>query len=736
MALRFFLILLTLSLPLLAAVVDKPVEIEGHYLGLKMNPDQGGGLHDFGLTATPGNMAGAGGLLLEGFGVGSYYLPNRRLNERLEVIESFADRPVIEYAYQCDGPNIRGLKVVRRMEPFPDEASMRVTWTITNAGEERQWVAPWQENSLAIGGTASTADHYDIPTIDGLRGITETAYYPAARNWWAATDPIEGETLYGVYHADQVHAFMTQAPEAGSDPAIRTTFAPILLAPGASWKTVYRVNAVRGLKHVDFATDELALQLDYSAGKLVGLVAAVKDLPELELHARIMAPNGRIWRLPAKRFSVSPNRLARCTWAWTPPAEGRYDFLAQAEQYGKVLPLGQETGSPHGGIDTSFVIGKDAAAPFEAWTDAPYLLDRGQRQQKRTLAHAGETQLWFASAAEKVFQEDAPLQDGPVDPSWRIALARNERESFQLVVRPPEGKGLEGLRVHVVELVERISRAAIPPEDIQVYSVGYVPVRIPSHYEGPTGPCPDVLRPFEPMDIEGGVTTPLWFTIYANPNLPAGEYNGMMEIHAAGMEPVEIWIQVFVHNFTLPMTPALKTDFGFRLPEALQAHRACGGAMTEAALAGAYLENALAHRITLRELVSLPRESADYAQRLAAYWPKLEDALNKGVSTVAIPPSLLDTPELLKIANDFVKEHRLEDRVFAPLATAPQEPEWPRLLERMQGWKDAAPDIPIFVSTMGLKPFLPGGLDCWGAHTRLFDTPKRQNRPRADRRGP
>ena len=119
----------------------------------------------------------------EGFGVGSYYVPNRRLNERFEILEEF-ERPVLKYSYDCDGPNIRGLHVTRLMEPLPDAASMRVTWTIENQGEERQWIAPWVRNTVAPGGSVSDADRLDLPTIYGLLQPDYSAYYPAARNWF------------------------------------------------------------------------------------------------------------------------------------------------------------------------------------------------------------------------------------------------------------------------------------------------------------------------------------------------------------------------------------------------------------------------------------------------------------------------------------------------------------------------------------------------------------------------
>ncbi len=717
------------------AVVDQEVLIEGHWLEVEISPDEGGAIHRFLLRSMVGNLAGGDGLLQEGFGIGSFYAPNRRLNETLEVLEEFTDRPVIRYSYDCDGPNIRGLHVTRLMEPFPDEASMKVTWTIANKGDERQWVAPWVRNHIAPGGKVNPGDRWDLPTTDGILEPTQSRYYPAARNWAAATDPIEQQSLFLVFHADHTHSFLSLWEEDEAKRGYLTAFVPQMLAPGDAWETVYRVNAVRGLDHIDFACDELAAQLDYKSGKLVLLLSAVKAMPDLEIHARIVAPNGRVWRLPGKRCSIDPNRLARCTYGWVPPAEGAYEFLAQVRRLGKALELGRETGSPHGGIDTEFVVGRrgspvcageDRAAKcvaFEPWTDAPHVLDRGPRERPCILAATGDVDVWFETGLEKIFREDVPKPQGAVDPSVRIALARGERESFQVVLRPKGEFSLTNVRVQVNALEHRSKGARITPEDIALYNVAYHDVHIPSYFEGPAGAWPDALPPLGQIEAPPGVSTPLWCTVHAPPGLPAGEYTGLMELHATGMEPLELWIHVRVYDFDLPAIPSLKTDFGFSMESAARGAQTRGGRSNPSQLASAYLDNALEHRVTLRQLTQFPRESADYAADLGKYAPRVNALLKRGVSSVAVPPSLLDAPEQLRLANDFVTKHHLQNRVFVQLADEPEEPSWPRLLETMQQWKDLAPDIPIMVTAYGLKPFIPDVLDRWAIHSQVFDTP-------------
>lgn len=721
MRLLFCLLIAALPYAIHAAVLDQEVDIQGNFIKLGLNPVEGGAVHTFGLIATPGNLAGEGGLLNEGFGVGSYYVPNRRVNQKMEALEAIVDRPVLEFSYDCDGPNIAGLHSVRRMELLPEEASMRVTWTVENRGTERQWVTPWVRNMASPGGSTSPQDRWDFPAFQGILQADHTAWYPASRNWIAATDPIEEETWYAVFHADHTFAFLTLYDNESTDRGYQTAFTPFALEPGSAWTTTYRMNAVRGLKHVDFATEEFAAQIDYAEGKLTVLLSPVKPLPQLEIHARITAPNGRVWRLPAKRFEITPTRLARCTYDWTPPGEGAFEFIAQLRRGETPFEIGKETGSPHGGIDTQFRVGKSGPMKLEAWTDAPHALDVGIRTLKRTLLKSGKVSLWAESSLEKILPADKVVAVGPNDPVIRVALARNERESFQLVVHPSEGNTLRNVQVRIRDLTHP-SGAKIGPEDIGIFNVAYQDIRIPSHFEGPTGQWPDALPPFENFIAPAGVSTPVWVTVHARADLPPGDYRGFVEMNALGSDPIEATLLVHVYGFALPTTPALKTDFGFWLDAAARGSKARGGNASAGSLVKAYMKDALAHRVTLRDLSGLPVEDANYRLKLGAYEPVLDSLLREGISTVSVPPSLLEVPEQLVEANAFIRKHSLQDRAFVHLSDEPQEPAWPRLLETMEQWRNLAPDIPVMVTTFGLHPFIPPTLDRWALHTQAFDT--------------
>lgn len=705
-----------------AAVVTEDIEVEGKQLRVVVSPSAGGAITQMSFIGATSNMAGGNGLLQEGFGVASYYVPNRRINTKLEVDEQQNARPVITYSYDCDGPNISGLHVIRVVEPLPDEASVRVTWTIANLGKERQWVAPWVRNEVAAGGSVTPEDRLTIPTTEGIRRIERPGYYAAARNWVAVTDPVASETVYAVFDANHLHSVLGVWDPKTSMCGFQAAFVPRQIKPGESWTTTYRINAVKGLQDVHFATDELAAQLRYGSGKLLMYVASARALPERELYASVRRADGTVWKLTAKRFSIDPARLIRCTYNWAAPADGVYEFLAEMRQGGQAVPLGKDTGSPHGGFDTQFAVGKTSGAVFEPWTDAPEALARGARTLERPLAVAGDVPIWFDSPLEKVFAEDRVKPSESVEPIARIALARNEYESFQIVLSPDREHGLAGASIAVHDLTQENGTAAIPASDVRVSLVRDIPVRVPSYFEGPTGSWPDPLVPVAgTFDAPGGRNTALWLTVYAPPELPAGKYRGLIELQAGG-EPIELGVEARVYGFTLPVTPALKTDFGYAPDVAMQGSRARGGTRTQEKLDQAYAEDALVHRVTLRPAAQLPAPGPRFQQELDALGKRLERDLARGITTVSVPAALLDAPEQLALANNFIAWERLQSRAFVHLANQPPNDTWGDLLKKMELWKAAAPDIPILVTANGLDPFIPENLDLWGIHTPVMDT--------------
>ncbi|MEX2016032.1 MAG: glycoside hydrolase domain-containing protein, partial [Candidatus Hydrogenedentales bacterium] len=628
----------------------------------------------------------------------------------------------LRYEYESQGPNTSGLHVERTIELSSGISAFRVRWRVENRGQSEQWVAPWVRQHLAPGGAISSADRLDVPTFEGIVQPSRTQFLPATRNWAAVTDPAAGETVYGVFNADHLHAFETLYVLEEDVLGFGARFVPRLLAPGDAWETIYWIGAVRGLTHVDFATDEFAAQLDYRAGALELLMSPTRSVYDMELHGVILSGDEKEADLDPKRFSMSPDRLVRASFAWTAP-RGVYEFLAQFRAQKKAYQLGRDTAPPHGGIDTAFVVGDPDGVRFEAWTDAPYALDRAPQQLVRTLAATSPATVWFESPLNKIFRDDTVEARGADDPVGSLRLARNERESLQIVLRPPDGRDLRNVTVRVNDLRRTGGGESLPASAIDVYTVGYVPVRIPTHYENPTGDYPDPLVPAESFNAPGGECRPIWLTVFARGNQPPGVYRGVIEIHAADTEPIGLILEVTVLPFTLPQRPMLKTDFGFDAEAAYERALRSGFTGNRTELNRRFLLNALAHRITLRDLVALPVPSQDYAAALAAYESQFKPFFHL-FSSVSVSPALFDAG-LLAQANALVARNDLGDEAFSQIGRNPAPAAWPSLDQRLVQWNETAPQIAATVAVEGVAPFLPKSGTLWTIHTPIFDTPAR-----------
>ncbi len=723
-ALVFGVQCLTSVLAIAAAIaqVEDPIDITGTQARVVIGPESGATVEYFGLTATANNMVGGSGLLQEGFGLPNFYIPGRRLNEKLDIPQQVTNRPITRYEYDCQGPNIDGLHATRIAEAVADASVLRITWRVENRGTETHWVIPWVQNDWAPGGGVDPADRLRIPTAQGIRDVLPGMYRPA-RNWAAATDGTTKETVYGVFNADHAYAFSAVVDSRAQHFGLRTVFTPRMMRPGDVFETGYRINLVRGLDRVDFASDLCALQIDYQPNELTVLLAPVQSVSDLELDATVVGPDGQAQRLSPKSFAFSPGRLVRCTYEWTAPADGVYEYLGKLQQDGRPFDMNQGLNTPHGGFDTQFTVGDVQVAKLEPWTDTPFRLQRQPRTLKRALASEQPVPVWIESPLEKIAPNDVVVSTGTVEQTVRVALARNERESFQVVLRPASGQSLDGVNLRAGPLQAVSGAGIIPASNIELHRVGYIPVPVPSHFEGPTGDWPDPLVPFQPFTAEGGRCSSIWATVYAPPETRPGVYRGPLVLSSDDTDGIQLTLEVTVFDFELPNRPSLKTDFGYTKDHAWTASRAQGFAGTESELDTLYLEDALKHRVTLRELAQLPAESPDYAAALRAYEPRLKRMLDQGLSTVPVPASLQEFPEQLALANRFIADNQLQTMAFTPLAHEPPRPAWSRLNEYLVAWRRVAPDIRPMVTTFGLDPFLGDPDRIWGVHLPVFDTP-------------
>ncbi len=178
-------------------------------------------------------------------------------------------------------------------------------------------------------------------------------------------------------------------------------------------------------------------------------------------------------------------------------------------------------------------------------------------------------QCGLVSPLLKVRPFDTPLatQLSP-PPLYKLSLARNEYESFQIICVGP----LEGLDI-AVALPPSLVGVAPPP---QLHSTLYY-----TNSAGNLSDCiakqgawPDPLVPFtDPFVGEARNRTTtiayaqsrgFWVDLFAPASASSGSFSGgAVTVNAVGMAPLILPFTVTVLNFTLPQTSPYATAFGF-----------------------------------------------------------------------------------------------------------------------------------------------------------------------------
>ncbi len=140
--------------------------------------------------------------------------------------------------------------------------------------------------------------------------------------------------------------------------------------------------------------------------------------------------------------------------------------------------------------------------------------------------------------------------------SLHIEMARGEYESAQLVVEAGN-RAVKGLRAEVSEL--RGEGGTIPSSCVTVRQVGYVRTVKCKHYpQDRIGWWPDPLLELPEVDVPKGKVQPLWVTVYAPRETPAGDYRGTITLHAQNAPPKKIDLAVKVWDITLPQRPTFR----------------------------------------------------------------------------------------------------------------------------------------------------------------------------------
>lgn len=160
----------------------------------------------------------------------------------------------------------------------------------------------------------------------------------------------------------------------------------------------------------------------------------------------------------------------------------------------------------------------------------------------------------------------------PASNKIAIALAGNEFESFQIVIRAQQD--INNVKV----VMEPLVNAANTLPEIKWYQVGYVQVDTFQGHPTPLivanqqpGWYPDPLLERDSVSLSANWSHAIWCKVHAPANTPPGVYNSTVNIHI-GNKVEKIKVAVEVYAFSLPQRPSLPTLFPMSLDWVAQAY--------------------------------------------------------------------------------------------------------------------------------------------------------------------
>jgi len=198
-------------------------------------------------------------------------------------------------------------------------------------------------------------------------------------------------------------------------------------------------------------------------------------------------------------------------------------------------------------------------------------------------------ELTVLNSTERIGQSREPYGASAAE----IKAARNEVESFQLVVAAPK-ENISVVEVGISDLAGPAD-SKIPKDNVRLFREEYVRVRMSSpRAELPPGLYPDPLVPFVdpetgkpieplnqsrarwgeavktagydmyavPFDVFKGQNQALWVDVHVPKDVPAGDYSGVLTVRARGAISEQTGITVTVWDFTLPDGPTHRNHFG------------------------------------------------------------------------------------------------------------------------------------------------------------------------------
>ena len=180
--------------------------------------------------------------------------------------------------------------------------------------------------------------------------------------------------------------------------------------------------------------------------------------------------------------------------------------------------------------------------------------------------------IWTNQDTERVLRETPAGTQQKVS----LAAARNEYESFQILVRADEPLTITNIKV---DKLTGPKGAVIPAAGARLYRQHQLELTEPSFRNDgfKAGWYPDALIPFRPttnqvskrarlravpFSLPANETHGFWVDIYVPIDAKSGIYHGVYQVEIDDRRSVNVPVDLVVWDFALPSVPTMKTAFG------------------------------------------------------------------------------------------------------------------------------------------------------------------------------
>jgi hypothetical protein len=183
-----------------------------------------------------------------------------------------------------------------------------------------------------------------------------------------------------------------------------------------------------------------------------------------------------------------------------------------------------------------------------------------KKEKRIPLAFSNTT--FVASSLDRIFPDGFVLRKATSGSAIGILAAKNEFESFQVVVKGGQDV-LKAVRLEMGDLKNEKTGSLIPQAYVSWRVVGNVLTQKPYYSVKYVGLWPDPLLSLNVVDVLPGVFQSFWVTVYVPKNADSGVYRGRVKVLAGDGVLAEIPVLLRVFNFALSLESHLKTAFDF-----------------------------------------------------------------------------------------------------------------------------------------------------------------------------